>query len=83
MRNFEGEIGVLFHEQDGQALLTVDFDNFLENRFNQERGEAEGRLVEHQELGLRHERAANGQHLLLAAAQGAGNLLFAFLQAWK
>ena len=35
-------------------------------------GEAERRLVEHQELGLAHQRLGDRQHLLLAARQDAG-----------
>ena len=40
----------------------------------------ERRLVEHQALRLAHERAADGEHLLLASAQRARGLFFAFLQ---
>ena len=36
--------------------------------------EAERRLVEEQQAGSRHERAPDGQHLLLAAREAAGPL---------
>ena len=39
------------------------------------------RLVQHQQLGLAHQRAAHGQHLLLAAGERACHLLAALLQA--
>ena len=43
-----------------------------------DRREAHGGLVEHEQLGLGHQRAAHGEHLLLAAGEGAGGLLAAF-----
>ena len=41
------------------------------------------RLVEQQQLRPAHQRAADGQHLLLAAGQRAGQLRAALLQARK
>ncbi len=45
------------------------------------RVEAERGLVEHEELRIAHERAADGEHLLFAAGERAGALLEPFLQA--
>ena len=45
-----------------------------------DRSEAEGRLVEHHDLRLRHEGAGDGEHLLLTTGQGAGELPRALLQ---
>ena len=44
-------------------------------------GEAHGRFVQHEQLGRGDERAAHGQHLLLAAGQGPGDLVAALLEA--
>ena len=46
-------------------------------------GESGGRLVEHQHLRIRHERPADGEHLLLATAQRAGVLLAALGEPWE
>ena len=46
----------------------------VEDRVDEHRGETHRRLVEQQHLRLRHERPAHRQHLLLAAAQRAGDL---------
>ena len=59
----------------------VDLDDLLENRLHQQRRDAERRLVEHQALRLAHQRAADREHLLLAAGERAGGLLLALLQA--
>lgn len=42
---------------------------------DQARHDAEARLVEHEETRARHERAGNGQHLRLAAAERPRALL--------
>ena len=47
---------------------------------HQERGEAQRRLVEQQQLRVGHQRPADGQHLLLAAGEGAGELVAPFLE---
>ena len=74
VRDFEREVGVLFDEQDGDAVLAVDLDDLFENRFHEQRRDAERRLVEHEEFRLAHQRAADGEHLLFAAGQRAGDL---------
>src|SRR6185295_15984968 len=43
--------------------------------------EAERGLVEHDQLGAAHQAAADGEHLLLAAGERAGELVVAFLEA--
>lgn len=50
---------------------------------DQKRGEAEARFVEHQQLGLRHQGAADRKHLLLAAGEIAGGDGAAFMQPRK
>ena len=34
VRNFESEIGVLFDEEDGDAVLAIDLNDFFEDRFD-------------------------------------------------
>ena len=53
----------------------------VKDLLNEDRSEAHGRLVEHQELRLRHERSAHGEHLLLAAGERTGDLLAALFEA--
>lgn len=79
--HFEGEIGVLFDEQDGDAALAIDLGDLLEDGFDEQRGDAEGGFVEHEEAGAAHEGAADGEHLLFAAGEGSGDLAVPFLQA--
>jgi hypothetical protein len=81
MADFEREVRVLFDEQDGQAEFAVDLDDLFENGLHEDRCDAEARFVEHQALRLAHERAADGEHLLFAAAERAGGLLLALLAA--
>src|SRR5260221_1259914 len=71
---------VLLDEEDRDALR-VDLADDLEVRLDEDRREPERGLVEHQELWLRHERAADREHLLLAARQGSRELRDALLQA--
>ncbi len=53
----------------------------LKDLLDQNGRKTHGRLVEHKELGVAHEGATHGEHLLLAAGKGAGDLLAALLQA--
>jgi len=55
----------------------------LEDLLNQNRRQAHGRLVEHEQLGVAHKGAAHNEHLLLAARKGAGDLATALLKAWE
>ena len=53
----------------------------VEDLLGQDRREAHRRLVEEQDRRARHERAAHGQHLLLATRQRSGLLAAPLLQA--
>ena len=75
-------MGVLLHQQHSGAGF-VDLLDDAEDFLHQDGGQAHGRLIHHQQLWMAHQRAAHGQHLLLAAGQGAGILLHALLQAGK
>ena len=48
MRDFERQIRILFHQQNRQTLLLIDFDNFFKNQFDENWGDAERRFVQHQ-----------------------------------
>ena len=52
----------------------------IEDLLDQDRSQAHGRLVQHQQLRLGHHCTAHGKHLLLAAGERTADLLPAFLQ---
>ena len=53
----------------------VDLVDGAEDLLHEQRGQAEGGLVEQQQPRPGHQRAGDGQHLLLAARERAGRLL--------
>ena len=53
----------------------------IKDLLHQDGRQPHGGLIQHQKLGLAHQRPADGQHLLLAAAEGAGHLAAPLLQA--
>ena len=71
--DIERQRGVLLDEHDRRALR-VDLTHHFAYAFDHQRREAQGRLVEQQQLRLAHERAPDGEHLLLAARQQHGAL---------
>src|SRR5690349_3131315 len=76
----EGLLEVLLDQQDGRAAA-VELGDAGHELVDQDRGEAEAELVEHEESGLAHEGARDGAHLLLAAGEAACGLALAFLEA--
>src|SRR5437763_5078455 len=66
--------GVLLDQQDGRALA-VDVTNDVEDLVDEDGCQSERRLVEEQHLGLGHQPAGDGQHLLLAAGERAADLV--------
>ena len=68
------ERGVLLDDEDGEAVLAVQALEDLEDLADDHRREPERRLVEHQQARARHQRAAEGEHLLLAAGERPGRL---------
>ena len=58
----------------------VDVLDDAEDRLDQDGRESHGRLVEQQQARARHQRAADGQHLLLAARERAALLRDALAQ---
>ena len=61
----------------------VESADDVEDLPDQQRRQAQGGLIQEQQPGPGHQGPAQGQHLLLAAAQGAGRLLPALRQAGK
>src|SRR3954468_12354248 len=81
-RRLEREQRVLLDEKNRYALRRYVAHDLEYLRYHQ-RGEAHRRLVEEQQLGLAHERARDGQHLLLAARERSRDLVPALAQARK
>src|SRR4029078_11281269 len=63
------------------AELLRDARDGAKYRFDEQRRETQRRLVEEHEIGTRHPRAADCEHLLLASRQGPRQLLLPFLEA--
>ena len=80
VRDLQGHIGVLLVQQHRDALL-VDRADDVEDLPHHNGGKTKARLVQHQQPGLAHQGTAYGQHLLLAAGEGACALPAALLQA--
>src|SRR5262249_25433776 len=74
MGELEGMVGVLLDQEDGHLLLLVDVADDLEDLLDDQRREAERRLVEQQQPRPAHQRPRDRQHLLLAARQRAAAL---------
>src|SRR6266446_6480308 len=75
VRQCRGKAKVLFHQEDGEALLLQRADEGAD-LLHDDRGQTFGRLVQQQELGAGAQDAADREHLLLAAGQ-LGALAFA------
>src|SRR5581483_6675163 len=61
---------LLLDQQDGDAGLRYSRDE-VADLLDDQRRQALGGLVDHDELGIAHQRTADGQHLLLAAGEHA------------
>src|SRR5437870_5105856 len=68
----ERDLRVLLREQHRHPLFAVEPADDLENLLHEPRREPHGWLVEQHQLGPRHERAPDREHLLLAARDVAG-----------
>src|SRR5690348_15272216 len=75
----ERPVSVLLDQQDGDPGA-IDLADGLVDPVNQDRGDPERRLVEHQQLRPGHQRTADREHLLLAAGHRAGHLALTFLE---
>ena len=73
--------GVLLDQEHGELFALVERVDGGENLLHQERREAERGFVEQEQPRPRHQRAADRQHLLLAARQRAAALAEPLLEA--
>src|SRR5208282_4482439 len=67
VRDAQSHARILFDEQYAGLLVAIDGDDRAGDVLHDLRRDAERRLVEQQEPRLRHQGAADHQHLLLAA----------------
>src|SRR6266850_2670865 len=67
VRDAERYLGVLLDENQRQGIFSDQSIERFEEGFNDDWGEAFERLVHQHERGVTHQRAADGEHLLLAA----------------
>src|SRR6266480_3709551 len=63
----ERYLGVLLDEDQRKGVFSDQSIEHFKERLNDERGESFERLVHQQQRGIAHQRAADGEHLLLAA----------------
>src|SRR6266550_7227190 len=76
----ERHVRVLLDEEHGRTC-GADLADDTEDLLDQQRCEAKRWLVEHKQSWPGHERSSDGEHLLLAAAEGPGPLLQPLAQA--
>src|SRR3972149_10349621 len=79
MGELERVIGALLDEENSQAL-GVEGPDRSEDLLHDQRRQAERRLVQQEQSGASHQRAGDGQHLLLAARQRAATLMLPRLE---
>lgn len=79
---FERKLDILLHEENGNAGFG-QVENDAENLMHDLRREPQRWLVQHQELRLRHQGAAYGEHLLLATGHAARHTVAPLLQYGK
>src|SRR5579862_61482 len=72
--DLEREMRVLLDDEDGQPLLLVQLPHDPEDLGDEDRRKTERGLVEQEEPRTVEERAGEGEHLLLAAAERPGLL---------
>src|ERR1700722_13521562 len=73
LRDLEREAGALVDQQHGAAGLGDPMDRH-EQRLVQARMQAEGHLVDDEQLRVGHQRPGDGEHLLLTPAEPASEL---------
>src|SRR5579859_2073844 len=67
-------VEILLGHQHGERVALFHFADGFDGAADQDRGEADRRLVDQQNLRRQHQRATERQHLLLAARHAAGEL---------
>src|SRR3954447_18266832 len=81
LRRAQREAGVLLDDEHRDAVLGAQPLERAEDLPDHERRQPEGRLVEEEKPRPRHQRAAEREHLLLAAAQRPCLLVAPLLEA--
>src|SRR5262247_3548165 len=76
----ENFLRVLLDHNGGRALLANDALERNQQLLHENGGQAFQRLVEEQDAGIENERAADGQHLLLAARKLVAEIALALAQ---
>ena len=71
----ERDARVLLDQDHGQALATAQVHHHVHDLLHDQRRQADGRFVQQQHARMGDQGAADGDHLLLAAGQRAGQLL--------
>src|SRR5262245_41168528 len=69
---------ILLRHQHRELVLLLEFPDRVDGAADQHGGEADRGLVDQEDARRQHQGAAEGKHLLLAAAHGAGELAPAF-----
>ena len=80
--DIEHLLDVLLHDEHRQPF-GADTVHQLEHLLHDQRRKSGRGLIHQQQFRLRHQRAADGAHLLLAAGKRAGQLLAAVFQPGK
>src|SRR6266568_255867 len=83
MGELERMESILLDQKDGEPVLGIERFDGVEDLPDNQRSKAERRLVQEKEPRPAHERPRNGQHLLLAAREGAAALVKALPQTRK
>ena len=83
MRVSERDRGILLGDEDREPFLLVEPLQRPKNVLDDERREAHRRLVEGEQPRFGHQRAADGEHLLLAARGKPGGRAPALARAWE
>jgi hypothetical protein len=82
LAHLQRELGVLLHQQHRHAF-GGDFPDGFEDPLHHERRQPHAGLVQEQQFWRAHQRAADGEHLLLAPGQGPSGLPAPLVQPRK
>src|ERR1700738_2419808 len=83
VRQFERVECILLHQEDAEPLLAIKSLDGPEYLTRDERRQPQRRLIQEQQPRAPHQVAGDGQHLLLAAGEGAAALVDTLLEPWK
>src|SRR5262252_3310683 len=73
--DLERQVGVLLDDQHRDPLVGVQLAEAAEEVLHDDRRQPERWLIEQEKLRATHESTSDGEHLLLAAREAAGELL--------